>query len=138
LSSILLKLDITDCDVFPRDFAIFLRSMSPDVTLLAWGWLSSYFRFHQEQKSAAAGPARADVVVWPPEHDGAVYLQQGLSVWSVSSTRALRPSGVDAARRGLLERCEMREDDDGQFRSTREARRQVYKPRPKQKRRKTT
>jgi hypothetical protein len=31
----------------------------------------------------------------------------------------------------------MREGNDGQFRSAREARRQVYKPRPKQKRRKT-
>jgi len=28
--------------------------------------------------------------------------------------------GVDAARRMLLERYDMREDDDGQFRSTRE------------------
>jgi hypothetical protein len=51
---------------------------------------------------------RAKVVVRPLEHDGAVYLQQGLWIWSVSSTRALRPSGVDAARRRLLERCEMR------------------------------
>jgi hypothetical protein len=108
LSSIVLKLDITDCDVFPRDitdcdvfprdFAIFVRSMSPDVTLLAWGWLSSYFRFHQEQKSAAAGPVRADVVVWPPEHDGAVYLQQGLSVWSLSLTRCGSPQAAGAVR----------------------------------------
>jgi hypothetical protein len=26
------------------------------VTLVAWGWLSSDFRFHQKRKSAAAGP----------------------------------------------------------------------------------